>query len=571
MSDNKDLDNSLVEDNLPEDDQRDSRYKRKRSDSESILDNGDGDEDVGQSEGDANYGNPGSGANATANQKKRKFSDKFSTDSGFFLKSETDESMVFDIVPTKVGHILGSKGMIILDLGKKSGAKIIINQDFPPGHHREVTISGTKEQMETAADLIKRIVELGPTAIHENSLKGGEVTTKWIECSQLQVGKVIGTGGANIKEIQSQSGARIQLHQNYPPEVPRKIEIVGTQPAIVTAEKLIRNLMNSAGAAHVPPPGGFQNGGNKPRYGQNTGGSFQYGNKPPYQAPYQAPPAAPAYGAPYGGAPPAAGPTPGETQHTMEVQKSFVARIIGKGAENLQKIQRLSGCRVYVDQNGPEGRPCKVNITGIPHNINLAVSLIHEIQAGVHTSKIGESLPPPIVGGAPPAGAPYGNPYGGAPYGAMPPPSSYPVDPYRGGASTGYGGYPQQPYPNPYASGGYEGYGNPQSYPRTSAPPASTAPPAGYGHPSPYSAPPATAAPSHAGYGYGAPAPAPAPAPVAPVVQPPKPATSEWSEHKTENGVPYWYNSRTGESQVNYLAHFYYIFMVEFMLFLHIL
>lgn len=224
----------------------------------------------------------------------------------------------------------------------------------------------------------------------------------------------------------------------------------------------------------------------------------------------------------------------------------------------------MSGCRVYVDQNGPEGRPCKVNITGIPHNIHLAVSLIQEIQAGVHTSNIGESLPPPIaspMGGAPPAAAaPYANPYGAAPYGSMPPPQSYPVDPYHGHpgappAAGGYGGYAPQQYPNPYASGGYEGYGNqPYHRPAPAAAPAAApvAAPA-YGHPAPYAAAPSAAPAAHPGYGYGAPPAAQAapPAPAAPVVQPPKPAPSEWTEHKTEDGIPYWYNSRTRESQWN--------------------
>jgi hypothetical protein len=41
------------------------------------------------------------------------------------------------------------------------------------------------------------------------------------------VGKVIGSGGAVIKELQAKSGARIQIEQDFPPDQPRKINITG--------------------------------------------------------------------------------------------------------------------------------------------------------------------------------------------------------------------------------------------------------------------------------------------------------------------------------------------------------
>lgn len=38
---------------------------------------------------------------------------------------------------------------------------------------------------------------------------------------------MIGTSGAVIKDLQSKSGARIQIDQDFPPDVPRKINITG--------------------------------------------------------------------------------------------------------------------------------------------------------------------------------------------------------------------------------------------------------------------------------------------------------------------------------------------------------
>jgi polyribonucleotide nucleotidyltransferase len=38
-----------------------------------------------------------------------------------------------EIAPEKVGQIIGSKGAIIADMQNRSGCKIYVNQDFPPG------------------------------------------------------------------------------------------------------------------------------------------------------------------------------------------------------------------------------------------------------------------------------------------------------------------------------------------------------------------------------------------------------------------------------------------------------
>lgn len=43
------------------------------------------------------------------------------------------------------------------------------------------------------------------------------------------MGKVIGTGGSVIKDLQAKSGARIQIDQDFPPDVPRKINITGAK------------------------------------------------------------------------------------------------------------------------------------------------------------------------------------------------------------------------------------------------------------------------------------------------------------------------------------------------------
>lgn len=161
---------------------------------------------------------------------------KVEESNGATVQSQTgtagQELMILEIAPDKVGQIIGSKGMIIQEIQTRSGARAYVNQDFPAGVNRQVNITGSAAQVKAAADLINLIITEGPTAIHVNSMAGGPTVTQIVECTQPQVGKIIGTGGATIKELQSKSGARIQIDQDYPPEVPRKINITGTAAAV---------------------------------------------------------------------------------------------------------------------------------------------------------------------------------------------------------------------------------------------------------------------------------------------------------------------------------------------------
>lgn len=47
-----------------------------------------------------------------------------------------------NIEPEKVGIIIGSKGSTIMEIMKKSGAKVVINQEFPKGQPHRIIYTG---------------------------------------------------------------------------------------------------------------------------------------------------------------------------------------------------------------------------------------------------------------------------------------------------------------------------------------------------------------------------------------------------------------------------------------------
>ena len=127
----------------------------------------------------------------------------------------------------KVAQIIGSKGAIIQEIQTRTGVTVDVSKESLDGINRSVRLTGNESQIKSASDLIKLILDQGPSAIYSNQCLGASVTTAVIECSMNQVRKVIGTGGSVINEIESQSGAKIQIEQDLPPDVPRKIKISG--------------------------------------------------------------------------------------------------------------------------------------------------------------------------------------------------------------------------------------------------------------------------------------------------------------------------------------------------------
>lgn len=462
--------------------------------------------------------------------------------------SQTDDTMVVEIPHDKVGSIIGTKGMIIQDIQARSGCQAKVNQDFPPGVPRQMEFRGTKATMAAGLDLVKRILEFGPASIHSNTMFGGPQITTMMDCPITIVGKVIGTGGQTIKEIQSKSGAKVQIHQDLPPEQPRKLEITGSASAVGSAVQMIQTIMTggningpsttprgNAGPALQHNGYGQQQGHtprgshhHQPQQQQQQQQQFHHHHHNPPPVATAAPPAAPMYHPP-------AGPEVRQQDISIviEVSKMLVGKIIGKGGENIVSLQRKSGCRIVVDQQVPEGYPCRVNVTGVPYNVDLARKLIEEIQMGVHTSKLGATLPPPVAAGTPAPAAPPAAPqpvYGGysMPAYSMPPVAQPP-------AYGGYNAYPaappaavaSYPYAQPAAAAAPNPYGYP-AYPHHAAAPV--AQPYQKHH---------TAAPRVAAAPVVKPAPAPAP----------QPAANVWTEYKDDEGRSYWYNSATGVSQ----------------------
>lgn len=98
-----------------------------------------------------------------------------------------------NIEPEKVGIVIGSKGSTIMEIMKKSGAKVVINQEFPKGQphriiysgtsfisiceqltlvvihsrHDKLSLAGQKDQVDVAKSLVLAVMTKGPSGVAE--------------------------------------------------------------------------------------------------------------------------------------------------------------------------------------------------------------------------------------------------------------------------------------------------------------------------------------------------------------------------------------------------------------------
>eukprot|EP01018_Ginkgo_biloba_P010288 Gb_17340 [translate_table: standard] len=176
-------------------------------------------------------------------------------------------SRKMDVPNAKVGLLIGKGGETIKYLQQHSGAKIQITRDADADPHsstREVELSGTAENISRAEQLIKDVMAQADAggsgtlaAQGFNTLQSGgeqiqlkvpnnKVGPFILKSDFLQVGLIIGRGGETIKNLQSRTGARVQLIPLHLPvgdtSTERTVQVTGSKSQIEAAQEMIKEL-----------------------------------------------------------------------------------------------------------------------------------------------------------------------------------------------------------------------------------------------------------------------------------------------------------------------------------------
>jgi far upstream element-binding protein len=178
------------------------------------------------------------------------------------LRDGEDSTQV--MVPDKtVGLIIGRGGETIKDLQERSGCHVnILGETKSINGLRPINLIGSVQAVGVAKDLILEIVEsdsrgqqggagTGSNAMNptrERSYDGGRGqpaqggqggSTKTIQVPSQAVGMIIGKGGETIKDLQRNSGCKINVHQPQAPDINRDIDLEGTPRQMEEAERVI--------------------------------------------------------------------------------------------------------------------------------------------------------------------------------------------------------------------------------------------------------------------------------------------------------------------------------------------
>ena len=148
-----------------------------------------------------------------------------------------------DCPPGLVGRVIGKGGETIKGLQAQSGAHITVDQNFPEGVPRKISISGPAGCVDIATKLVEDLLKGGP--VRSGSVGPGQAQ-HLVECPKEMVGRVIGRGGETIKGLQSQTGARIQIDQT---PSPCTVTITGNPYCVEAAARAVTDVINGGSTA----------------------------------------------------------------------------------------------------------------------------------------------------------------------------------------------------------------------------------------------------------------------------------------------------------------------------------
>jgi far upstream element-binding protein len=175
-------------------------------------------------------------------------------------KLREGENSVQIMVPDKtVGLIIGRGGETIRDLQEKSQCHInIVGENKSVNGLRPVNLIGSIQASQLARELILEIVDSDsrdqqqqssgarppqqdrrPAAGAGAGAGGPDKITEMIRVPSDSVGMIIGKGGETIKEMQAQTGCKINVQQASGQDIERPIELVGDYAAIGRAKAAI--------------------------------------------------------------------------------------------------------------------------------------------------------------------------------------------------------------------------------------------------------------------------------------------------------------------------------------------
>ena len=295
------------------------------------------------------------------------------------FKMETHEMM---IPAGKVGLVIGKGGEMIKSLQEQANCKMQMIQDgvYQGAPEKPLRLQGMHPNIEKGKQLVRQLLDQKDA--EARGLTGdfsGPIQTVEIQVPRDLVGVIIGRQGETIRQIQTQSGARLQFQNDSNATSHRIATLTGPPDAVEKGHQMVQEVMNEVI--------------------QKQGKS---GTTPNPQG-------------------------PGVLTVSVAVPAGKCGLVIGKGGEKIRELQRQCGAHIEINkatQNNPHER--LFNIRGTQAQISYAQILIRQVvensTGGMTASQVYPPASyPPNPAQAPAAVYPYQMQAGAAanPWGAL--------------------------------------------------------------------------------------------------------------------------------------------------------
>ncbi|KAI9533478.1 hypothetical protein NQZ68_022608 [Dissostichus eleginoides] len=173
-------------------------------------------------------------------------------------KSDSSQPVTFTVENSLVGRIIGKGGAKIRELEESTGARIKVNKGDYEG---EVVLSGSSEAQQKAKEMIEELV--ADSSSHNASGGPGRGTFGDEKSDSSQpltftvenglVGRIIGKGGAKIRELEESTGARIKVNKG---DYEGEVVLSGSSEAQQKAKEMIEELVLVEGVTLEEATGG---------------------------------------------------------------------------------------------------------------------------------------------------------------------------------------------------------------------------------------------------------------------------------------------------------------------------
>ncbi|XP_071152368.1 uncharacterized protein [Mytilus edulis] len=295
------------------------------------------------------------------------------------------DSPTIRVDSSKIGRVIGKGGSKIRELQDETGVTINISKDDDGSGQKEIQLEGSPDAVAKAKEMIKELTQDdgGGFGRREDSNRGfggrdnsnrgfggrndsGQSDSFTIRVDSSKIGRVIGKGGSKIRELQDETGAKINISKDDDGSGQKEIQLEGSPDAVAKAKEMINELTQDDGGGfgrrddsnrgfggREDSNRGFGSGGVS-NGGFGSGGDSNRGfgrSKDSGQS----------------------------DSSTLRVDSSKIGRVIGKGGSKIRELQDETGATINISKDDDGSGQKEIQLEGSPDAIAKAKEMINEL------------------------------------------------------------------------------------------------------------------------------------------------------------------------------------------------